>query len=125
VVGTRADDIASRIRKVTDRGTAAPRTATRQASGLSGRSTIALPFERAADLIAALGGADNIEQMELFGTRLSIVLRIPDRADDVRAVDTGIRAIARLPDRRVHLLASGDAAAIERAIRKELDSDLR
>ena len=125
VVGTRADDIASRIRKVTDRATAAPRAATRQASGLSGRSTIALPFERAADLIAALGGADNIEQIELFGTRLSIVLRIPDRADDVRAVDTGIRAIARLPDRRVHLLASGEATAIERAIRKELDSDLR
>jgi len=64
--------------------------------------------------------AEDIETIEVFGTRLTILLRDPDRADETRVIDTGVRGIAKLPDRRIHLLTSGNAEAIEGAIRSEL-----
>ncbi len=122
VVGTRADDIASRIRKITDSGTPVPSPAQSRISDFAGQGTMVPPFEHAPDLIAALGGANNIERIEVFGARLTILLRDPDRADEVRAVDTGIRGIALLPDRRVHVLTCGNASAIEGAMQNELVS---
>ncbi|MGH8221497.1 MAG: N-acetylglucosamine-specific PTS transporter subunit IIBC [Woeseiaceae bacterium] len=122
VVGTRADEIASRIRKSVDRTAKVRREDRPGTSPVVAETAAEMPFAAASELIAALGGAANIAGMECFGSRLSILLQDSNLVDDERALQTGVRGVARLPDHRIHVLASSDAAGIERAVREQLQA---
>ena len=91
IIGLRADEIASNMR----RG----------------------PGDTADPLIAALGGADNIEKVEAFGTRMSVLVRDSDRVEAGRFSVDGVRALVDLGEGRYQLLTDSDAETLADTLR--------
>jgi PTS system N-acetylglucosamine-specific IIC component len=91
VVGPIADQLASEIRAELRRGPS-PGTGV------------------AADALAALGGRDNIVEVELRSTRLCVTLRDPARMDEPGLAKT-VRALARPAAGSIHLVVGPAAAA--------------
>lgn len=60
--------------------------------------------ERAAGVILALGGADNVISVDNCITRLRLELKDPSRMDTDRLTDLGVIKVIQLADNRVHLV---------------------
>jgi PTS system N-acetylglucosamine-specific IIC component len=90
VIGLRADEIAGNMRRC---GT-----------------------DPAARVLAALGGRDNLEQVESFGTRLSLRVRDASRVQSEKLSGAGFRALVQVGDRRYQLLANEATSALVRAL---------
>ena len=105
IVGLRADQIASAMRKSsaqTDGKPAAP--------GRGETALVAAPAHYdAAALIHALGGADNVGEIETLGMRLSIGVGDAARVDEQALIAAGFRGLARIHARRVQVLLSEPA----------------
>jgi PTS system N-acetylglucosamine-specific IIC component len=95
VIGLRAEEIAGEMADVIHRGSGDP----------------------AGGLLFALGGRDNVEQVESFGTRLSIQVRNAAYVETGPLSIRGIRAMAKLGDRHFHVLADEDTASLSEALK--------
>ena len=109
IVGLRADQIASAMRK------ASPPRGGKAAASRRGEAPLArapAPYDADA-LIRALGGADNVGEIETLGTRLSIGVDDAARIDEQALLAAGFRGLARIHARRVQVLMSepGDSSA--------------
>ncbi len=72
---------------------------------------------RAAELVAALGGAGNIQAHEAVAiTRVRVVLVDPARADEGALARAGARGVMRLDGGVVHVIVGEDAAGIAAAM---------
>ena len=105
IVGLRADQIASAMRKSSAQTGAKP-----AAPGRGETALVAAPTHYdAAALIHALGGADNVGEIETLGTRLSIGVGDAARVDEQALIAAGFRGLARIHARRVQVLLSEPA----------------
>ena len=105
IVGLRADQIASAMRK-----SSAPTGGKPAAPGRGETALAAAPARYdAAALIHALGGADNVGEIETLGTRLSIGVGNAARVDEQALIAAGFRGLARIHARRVQVLLSEPA----------------
>jgi len=95
IMGLRADEIAENLRQAL----------------LSGEGSQAADASTAHELLAALGGPDNVSGVEALGTRISVELLAPGLLDEPRLLALGMRGVARLSDDRVQLLCADSAAA--------------
>ena len=102
IVGLRADQIASAMRK-----SSAPTGGKPAVPGRGETALAAAPAHYdAAALIHALGGADNVGEIETLGTRLSIGVGDAARVDEQALIAAGFRGLARIHARRVQVLLS-------------------
>ena len=115
IVGLRADEIAGAMRQAAGQtsGQLAARQAAGQtggqpaASGRSGTSVVEAPAHYASDaLIHALGGPDNVGEIETLGTRLSVSVNDAARVDEQALIEAGFRGLARIHSKRVQVLMS-------------------
>ena len=115
IVGLRADEIAGAMRRAggqTSGQLAARQTAGQTggqpaASGRSGTSVVEAPAHYASDaLIHALGGPDNVGEIETLGTRLSVSVNDAARVDEQALIEAGFRGLARIHSKRVQVLMS-------------------
>lgn len=90
IIGLRADEIAGSMR----RGSA----------------------DQTARMLAALGGKENVEQAEPFGTRLSVRVRDASRVRAGALPGDGLRALVEVGQGRFHLLADHDTSALAFAL---------
>ena len=105
IVGLRADQIASAMRKSSAQTGGKPAAAGRGETPL-----VAAPTHYdAAALIHALGGADNVGEIETLGMRLSIGVGDAARVDERALIAAGFRGLARIHARRVQVLLSEPA----------------
>jgi PTS system N-acetylglucosamine-specific IIC component len=91
VIGLRADEIAGNMRRC---GT-----------------------DAAVQVLSALGGRENLEQVESFGTRLSVQVRDASRVQPGRLSGAGFRALVEVGDRRYQLLANEATSVLAGALR--------
>ena len=105
IVGLRADQIASAMRKSSAQTGGQP-----AAPGRGETALVAAPAHYdAAALIHALGGADNVGEIETLGMRLSIGVGDAARVDEQALIAAGFRGLARIHARRVQVLLSEPA----------------
>ena len=105
IVGLRADQIASAMRKSSAQTGGKP-----AAPGRGETPLVAAPTHYdAAALIHALGGADNVGEIETLGMRLSIGVGDAARVDERALIAAGFRGLARIHARRVQVLLSEPA----------------
>jgi len=71
----------------------------------------------AARVLAALGGRDNVEQADAFGTRLSVLVRDASRVRAGALAGGGLRVLVEVGERRYQLLADGDTATLAAGLR--------
>jgi PTS system N-acetylglucosamine-specific IIC component len=101
IVGLRADELATRMREVGDVAASKP-----------------VPGIDSHDLLAALGGVDNILQAEACGTRLSLQVRDAAAVQVGPLASPGLRALIAVGPQRFHLLADSDTSALAAALEK-------
>ena len=105
IVGLRADQIASAMRKSSAQTGSKP-----AAPGRGETALVAAPAHYdAAALIHALGGADNVGEIETLGTRLSIGVGDAARVDEQALIAAGFRGLARIHAGRVQVLLAEPA----------------
>jgi phosphotransferase system IIB component len=63
-------------------------------------------------LLAALGGAGNIVDVEAVGERLALRVKDASETDEGRVRAAGFRGIADLGEGRIQVLAGGDASKV-------------
>ncbi len=103
IVGLRADEIASAMRQAAGQTGGKP-----AASGRSEPSVVEAPAHYDSDaLIHALGGPDNVGEIETLGTRLSVSVNDAARIDEHALMEAGFRGLARIHSKRVQVLMSG------------------
>jgi PTS system N-acetylglucosamine-specific IIC component len=103
VLGPQADQIASEIR-----------AALRSTPAAASES--ALTLGTPDDVLAALGGAGNVQTVAANASRLQVSLAAPDAVDEARLHDLGTRGIAKLGS-KLHLLMGPEAPAIAEKMR--------
>jgi len=82
IMGLRADEIAGNMR--------------RAGSGPAGR------------VLSAMGGRDNLAEVEYFGTRLSLQVSDASKVQEDMLAGSGIRALVKVGEGRFHLVADSD-----------------
>lgn len=117
IMGLRADEIASNMRREAGAAAAPAGPESRPRSSATGGSEFEPPGG-AEDLLQALGGAENVSVIEALGPRLVLRLQDPERAYDEMIVDLGYRGLARLEQGRAQLLANHDVSRLAQAMRK-------
>ena len=105
IVGLRADQIASAMRKSNAQPGSNAAAPGRDETPLVAASA---HYDTAA-LIHALGGADNVGEIETLGMRLSIGVGDAARVDEQALIAAGFRGLARIHARRVQVLLSEPA----------------
>jgi PTS system N-acetylglucosamine-specific IIC component len=90
IIGLRAEEIAGRMR----RGGA----------------------DSGARVLSALGGRENLEQVESFGTRLSVRVRDASRVQPGALSVAGFRALVEVGERRYQVLADAPTSALAGAL---------
>lgn len=83
IMGLRADEIAGNMR--------------RTGSGSADR------------VLSAMGGRDNLAEVECFGTRLSLQVSDASKVQEGMLAGSGIRALVKVGEGRFHLVADSDA----------------
>ena len=118
VMGLRADEIADNIRAVVGGKKSGLTVETESGSGAETLPQVEL--SSGPQLLAALGGMENILKVEAFNTRLSLKLKNPSlmNEDDISSV--GFRGLADLGDGRVQVLADGDVSDLADALNETL-----
>ena len=118
VMGLRADEIAGNIRLVVS-GVSAPTHDTNE-TVLQDTTSKKVNPSIGPQLLHAMGGSQNIMDIEAFNTRLSVQLKDPAlmNEDDIR--DAGFRGVAKLENGRIQVLAEADVSDLTEMINKEL-----
>jgi PTS system N-acetylglucosamine-specific IIC component len=116
VLGPVADQVAGEIR-------AALPSASRSATAVA-PSTVPHTRENApaasslnaTDLLAALGGAGNVESVETCSSRLRVKVAQDELVNRSRLMDLGIRAIANAAPRLLHIVIGPSAESVAKAL---------
>ena len=118
VMGLRADEIADNIRAAV--GDKRSDLAVETESDSSAETLPQVELSSGPQLLAALGGMENILKVEAFNTRLSLNLKKPSlmNEDDINSI--GFRGLADLGDGRVQVLADGDVSDLADALNEAL-----
>lgn len=116
VVGPIADQLAAEIRAGVKRPSASADTMSRgvdtEPSSFEATSAAELkPSVSAERLLTALGGADNVRDVQLSASRLCVTLNDASRAGDEDIDALPLRAVARPAPTRIHLIV-GPAASV-------------
>jgi PTS system N-acetylglucosamine-specific IIC component len=120
IIGLRADEIATNMLKVTGSIRPSDRAGTSAQPQEASPGTGGMPASAAPYLLAALGGAANVVRVEVFGPRISFLLK------DVKAIDTetlrtnGFRGHADLGGGRVQVIADADLNLLAEALKESL-----
>jgi PTS system N-acetylglucosamine-specific IIC component len=72
---------------------------------------------RAEALIAALGGAENVEAVSTCSSRLRLLVRDTGKVDEAALIASGARGVVRLGSRAVHVVLGPDAERVGAALR--------
>ncbi len=123
VVGLRADEIASKLRRAVDETGSVEKPAKDGAAGITAET--APEPDDAQGLLDALGGATNVLQVEAMHTRLRVELGDESLASERMLLEIGFRGLARAGDGIVHVLAHGGIETIARKLRHLADSGER
>jgi PTS system N-acetylglucosamine-specific IIC component len=118
VMGLRADEIAGNIRNAVG-NTSSVSVAGSDAVSYADTSQQVDPGV-APQLLAALGGANNILKLEAFNTRLSLQLNDPLLTNQDDLLAAGFRGMADLGGGKIQVLAAGDVSGLAAAINKDL-----
>jgi PTS system N-acetylglucosamine-specific IIC component len=120
VLGPIADQVAGEIRDAMRAGGELPSGDVRADTASPARRLNASPNQDASAMLAALGGRQNVADLEIVAGRLS--MRIADlKTLDERALGTlGIRAVAHTPAGLIQLLIPGSAEAWAQPLRQLL-----
>ncbi|MEE3625790.1 hypothetical protein UCD39_17670 [Nitrospirillum sp. BR 11752] len=102
VLGPVADQVAGEIRQALSRPAAA------QSAAVTGPD--------AGAVLAALGGAGNLQEVEARANRLLLGVTDPARVDDGSLLALGLRGVARPAAGRLHLLLGAPAAPLADAL---------
>ena len=105
VLGPVADQVAMEMRDSSTHGNVSVRD--------EAHEKLSQPIEVPQTIVAALGGAGNIDQCDMFPRRLRVRLKDADRIDETRLADAGIRHIDH-GERYIHLLFSRHLHEVER-----------
>lgn len=114
VMGLRADEIASNMRNVS--GNAGAASSSQAANPVIRAAVAVAPVSAGPELLNALGGVENVRQVEAFGERLSIRLKELSVVDESRVQSAGFHGIAILGNDRIHVLATGDVSALASSV---------
>jgi PTS system N-acetylglucosamine-specific IIC component len=107
VLGPIADQVAGDIRNAVR-------------SGVS-PSAQQLPAARnAAGILAALGGRDNVRDVQVFAGRLLLTMKRPEAIDEPALTKLGVRGVARSGSASIQLLVAGDAREWGEPLRESL-----
>jgi phosphotransferase system IIB component len=74
----------------------------------------------APQLLGALGGRGNIQQLEAFNSRLSLHLKDPALINESELLEAGFRGVAKLGDGKVQVLANGDVTKLTGRLNADL-----
>jgi PTS system N-acetylglucosamine-specific IIC component len=105
VLGPTADNVAREIQAALSRGPASPPVA-----------TAVVDAGQVAAMLAALGGATNLEAVDSAANRLLVVLADPGKLDDAALTRAGARGVARSGENRRQVLMASDASALAGAM---------
>ena len=108
VMGLRADEIADNMRAITAGPSIEKPAKVQRSRGRAVATTI--PVSAVPELLDALGGADNIVDVEAIGERLTLRLKDDRAPDERRLLKAGFRGIANLGEGRIQVLTGGDAS---------------
>jgi PTS system N-acetylglucosamine-specific IIC component len=114
VMGLRADEIADNMREVTA-GSSVENPSKEQHSTSQAVATT-IPVSAVPEMLDALGGADNIVDMEAIGERLTISVKDTRATDERRLLKAGFRGIANLGEGRMQVLTGGDASTLHKRL---------
>ena len=118
VMGLRADEIADNMRAVT--GSLGVEDTTKAPNSTGQLSATIIPVSAVPALLEALGGADNVVEMEAIGERLSFRVKDASATDEKQVRSAGFRGIADLGQGRIQVLAGGDASVLVVGLNKLL-----
>lgn len=113
VLGPIADQVAGDIRKMLGAARQAKPTAPPAAPA---SAATAIPLDAAMQLLAALGGADNIADVAAIHGRVLLRIESDEKVDEAAVMAAGVRAAVRPSPRVVHLMTS-DAEPLAAALR--------
>lgn len=128
VFGTRAENYKTDIKEYlktagpeADELEAPPALRAAPAAGVISKLRDPDAARKVAGIIAALGGAGNIERVEICSqTRLRVAVHDAARVDDNAVRSAGIPGLAKLPGNIVHLLAGFNADQYAEELRRQL-----
>lgn len=123
VFGTRSENLKTDMEEYMQSvGAVAASRPPATAGRMPGAMTVtAAPRARAASILRALGGPDNVVGVEPVAlTRVRAEVRDARRIDDAALVAAGVSGVWRVSDRVVHLILGEDAEADADALRGEL-----
>jgi PTS system N-acetylglucosamine-specific IIC component len=120
VIGLRADEIASNMLKLT--GSIRPAGGARASAQTpeTHAETGGMPASMASSLLAAIGGADNVMQVEAFGPRISLLLKNADAIEAEMLGSNGFRGYADLGGGRLQVIADADLSVLVEALKDML-----
>lgn len=119
VLGPIADQVASEIRAAMGSALiSAPGPAPAAAVPAVASPVPAGDFALAQGLASALGGMRNIEELGSCTSRLRLVLRDPQAVDEAALKQLGVRGVARIGERTVHVVLGPQADAVAEALRQ-------
>jgi PTS system N-acetylglucosamine-specific IIC component len=116
VMGLRADEIADNMRTVAGSLNAENTAKVQHSAGQVTATTI--PASAVPALLDALGGADNVVDVEAIGERLALRVKDASAVDESQVRNAGFRGIADLGQGRIQVLAGGDAAVLAAGLSK-------
>jgi PTS system N-acetylglucosamine-specific IIC component len=114
VIGLRADEIASNMRQVSGGAKSQSQPLAREVSSVE--TVDEVPVSLAPALLTALGGSENILQVEAIGTRLSLKLSDIAAIDADLLIENGFRGVAELSEGRIQIPAQGCVESIAREL---------
>jgi PTS system N-acetylglucosamine-specific IIC component len=114
VIGLRADEIASNMRQVSGGAKSQSQPLAREVSSV--KTVDDMPVSLAPALLTALGGSENILQVEAIGTRLSLKLSDIAAIDAELLIENGFRGVAELSEGRIQIPAKGCVESIAREL---------
>jgi PTS system N-acetylglucosamine-specific IIC component len=114
VIGLRADEIASNMRQVSGGAKSQSQPLAREVSSVE--TVDEVPVSLAPALLTALGGSENILQVEAIGTRLSLKLSDIAAIDADLLIENGFRGVAELSEGRIQIPAKGCVESIAREL---------
>ena len=118
VIGLRADEIASNMREVAGGGAVREAPDTQDMEVLPQTMGKEMAVSLAPVLLRALGGENNVETVEAFGTRLSLLLNDTASIDEEEFGKNGFRGLADLGGGRIQVIAEGDVGGLAAVLKR-------
>jgi N-acetylglucosamine PTS system EIICBA or EIICB component len=110
VLGPQADDVAREMRD------ALALSAQDRAAPAAAPSPKVAEGPDAAQLVAALGGAGNVQEVQAASSRIRVVLRRAGDLDEAKLRALGVRALARTASGAIHLIVGPAAGPLGAAM---------